>query len=367
MFSRHLKYFDWPLFAASILLSLIGLMMIYSTGLAGAVSESNLWVRQLAALLVGIAGLFFFATFDYHFLKKSGNWLFLVSVLMLLAVLLFGPEIRGSKRWFDFGLFNFQPAEISKFALVVMLAKYLQLKGALTQKFRYVIGSFLYILIPATLIILQPDLGSASVHVAIWLGVLLISPMPRRHFLYLLVIFLVVSSVAWQFFLVSYQQDRIRSFLDPTADPLGRGYNAIQSIVAIGSGGPWGRGLARGLQSQLKFLPERQTDFIFASTVEELGLVGGGLVLALIIFLLWRMVKIVFSSRDLFGTYLAAGIFFLIFTQVAVNVGMNLGLLPVTGITLPFLSYGGSSLVVIFWLVGIVESVARHSAPVRFR
>src|SRR3989344_1313656 len=228
MFTRHLKYFDWPLFAASILLGLTGLMMIYSTGLAGAASESNLWVRQSAALLVGIAGLFFFATFDYHFLKKSGNWLFLVSVLMLLAVLLFGPEIRGSKRWFDFGLFNFQPAEISKFALVVMLAKYLQLKGALTQKFRYVIGSFLYILIPATLIMLQPD--------------------------------------------------RIGSFLDPTADPLGRGYNAIQSIVAIGSGGPWGRGLARGLQSQLKFLPERQTDFIFASTVEELGLVGGGLV-----------------------------------------------------------------------------------------
>ncbi|MDZ4244202.1 MAG: rod shape-determining protein RodA [Candidatus Doudnabacteria bacterium] len=366
MLTRHLKYFDWPLFAVSILLSLVGLVMIYSTGLAGVLTESNLWVRQLAALLIGIVGLFFFATFDYHFLKKSGNWLYAIGMVLLLAVVLFGPEIRGSKRWFDLGLFNFQPAEISKFALLVILAKYLQYKGALTQKFRYVIWSFFYVLVPAALIMLEPDLGSASVHVAIWLGLLLVSPMPRRYFLYLLVMFLLVSSIAWQFFLVPYQQDRIRSFLDPTADPLGRGYNAIQSIVAIGSGGPWGRGLARGLQSQLRFLPERQTDFIFASTVEELGLVGGGLVILLIIFLLWRIFKIAFASRDLFGTYLAAGIFFLFFTQVAVNIGMNLGLLPVTGITLPFLSYGGSSLVVTFWLVGILESVARHSVPVRF-
>ena len=178
---------------------------------------------------------------------------------------------------------------------------------------------------------------------------------------------MIVSVVAWQFVLVSYQKDRIRTFLDPVSDPLGRGYNVIQAMVATGSGGIFGEGLARGLQSQLKFLPERQTDFIFASTVEELGLVGGSLVLLLFGLILWRMLRIIRASQDQFATYLATGIFFLIFSQAIINVGMNLGLLPVTGITLPFVSYGGSSLVITLWLAGIVESIAQHSVPVRFK
>lgn len=365
MLIKELKYFDWPFFAAVMLLSFVGLIMIYSTGLGGRM-ESSLWIRQLLALGIGILGLFFLSGLDYRFFRKNSNFLYILAIIILIGVLVFGQEIRGSRRWFDFGFFSFQPAEFAKLALVVLLAKYFQTKQSLLPKFRYVIGSFAYVLVPLVLIMLQSDLGSASILVLMWLGMLFISPIPRRYFLYLLIIFLILSVIGWQFLFRDYQKDRIRSFLNPTADPLGRGYNVIQSMVAVGSGGVLGRGLARGLQSQLKFLPERQTDFIFASAVEELGLLGGMVVLMLFAFLLWRMIKILREARDLFGMYIAAGVFFLIFGQSMINIGMNLGLLPVTGITLPFLSYGGSSLVITFWLIGIMENIAQSSTPVKF-
>lgn len=363
--SRSLKHFDWLFFAGILLLTLVGLMMIYSTGLAGK-AESTLWLRQLVAAIFGLVGLFFFATLDYRFFKKNAWWLYLLSLGLLLSLFLFSKEIRGTSRWFNFGLINFQPAEISKFALLFVLAKFFQTSGHLLQKFRYVLFSLIYVVVPGTLLVLQPDLGSTVVHLALWLGLLLLSPMPKRYLLYLFVGLLIFSMLAWQFFLISYQKDRVRTFFSPGADPLGRGYNVIQAMVAVGSGGVFGSGLARGLQSQLKFLPERQTDFIFASTVEELGMVGGGLVILLFGFVLWRMIRIIKFSQDPFATYLAVGIFFLIFIQSLVNIGMNLGLLPVTGITLPYVSYGGSSLVVSLWLAGIMESIAQHSVPVRF-
>lgn len=362
---KSIKYFDWPFFAAVLILTLVGLTMIYSTGLPGQV-EARSWLRQAAALGIGLLGLVFFSSLDYRFFKKNSAVLYGLSVLFLLGVVVFAHSVRGSARWFDLGFFNFQPSEFAKFALIILLAKFFQAQQPFLQKFRFVAVSFVYVAVPLVLILLEPDLGSATVLVALWLGMILVSSMPRRFFLYLLVIFLVLSAAVWQFFLRDYQQDRLRTFLDPTGDPLGRGYNVIQSMVAVGSGGVFGRGLARGLQSQLKFLPERQTDFIFASTVEELGFVGGALVLLLLGFILYRMIRIMKNAGDLFGIYLAAGIIFLVMTQSIVNIGMNLGLLPVTGITLPFLSYGGSSLVIMLWLVGIMQSLHRHSAPVRF-
>ncbi len=359
------NYFYSPLLVSLIILSLVGLMMIYSTGLSGE-PQRGLAVRQALALALGLAGFFFLGTFDYRAFKKAASWLYGLAVLLLISVLFFGLTVKGATRWLDLGLFNFQPAEFSKFALIVILAKFIEGRGLGLQKFRYLVWSAAFVAIPVVLVMLQPDLGSALVHLAVWTGMMVGSRMPRRYFLYLVAGFLILAAVAWQLFLAPYQQDRIRSFLDPGADPLGRGYNVIQSQVAIGSGGLTGTGLARGLQSQLRFLPERQTDFIFASTVEELGLLGGGLVLLLLGYALLRILRIMESSRDLFGRLLAAGIFSLLFAQAAINVGMNLGLLPVTGITLPFLSYGGSSLVINFWLVGILENISRQSAGVRF-
>lgn len=365
MFHKLYKFFDWPLFAATLLLSLTGIMMIYSTGL-GNKTEVFLWARQGVALAFGVLGLLFLSTLDYNFFRKASGVLYALSLVLLVLVLFFGQEIRGAARWFDFDFFSFQPAEFSKLALIVFLANFLKLKQPLLQKFRYVLWSGVYPGIIVVLLLLQPDLGSAIIHVAIWAGLLLISSAPRRFLLYLLVIFLVISAVSWVLFLHDYQKDRIRSFIDPAADPRGQGYNAIQSIVAVGAGGIYGRGLARGPQSQLQFLPERQTDFIFASLVEELGFVGGGLVLILFFLIFIRLIKIAGEAREIFGTYIVGGFFFLMLTQILVNVGMNLGLVPVTGVTLPFLSYGGSSLLVTFLMLGIVESVARRSLAARF-
>ncbi len=366
IFGNRFRSFDWIFFAGVLALSAVGIMMIYSTGFAGS-AESSLWIRQIVAFGIGLAGMFFFSSLDYRFFRKASSVIYLFSILLLILVLLLGQDIRGSRRWFSFGSVNFQPAEFSKLALIIILAKYFQVRDPFLRKFRYVVWSFVYAALPVALIILQPDLGSALVHLGIWGGMLLVAHIPKRFFLYLFLSFLIVSAVSWQFVLAPYQKDRLHTFVDPTADPLGRGYNVIQSMVAVGSGGVFGRGLARGLQSQLKFLPERQTDFIFASTVEELGFLGGGLVLLFFAVVLARILRLMKRSSDSFGNYLAAGVFFLLLVQIAVNVGMNLGLLPVTGITLPFLSYGGSSLVITFWLAGFVESLAIHATPVRFR
>lgn len=365
MFHKFYKFFDWPLFVATLLLSLIGIMMIYSTGL-GDKTGAFLWVRQATAMGFGVLGLLFLSRLDYNFFHKAAGVLYVLSLILLVLVLFFGQEIRGAARWFDFGFFSFQPAEFSKLALIVFLANFLRLKQPMLQKFRYVLWSGVYPGIIAVLLMLQPDLGSAIIHVAIWTGLLLISPAPRRFLLYLLVIFLIISAASWVLFLRDYQKDRIRSFVNPAADPQGQGYNVLQSIVAVGAGGIYGRGLARGPQSQLQFLPERQTDFIFASLVEELGFIGGGLVLVLFFLVFVRLIKIAGKAREIFGAYLVGGFFFLILTQILVNVGMNLGLVPVTGVTLPFLSYGGSSLLLTFLLVGMVQSVARRSLAAGF-
>ena len=363
---KAFRRFDWLFFSGVMVLVSIGVMMIYSTGLASS-GDRTLWLKQLLAVGLGLAGLFFFSSLDYRFFRKNSSVIYLLAVIMLVAVLLFGVQIRGSTRWFDLGFFNFQPAELSKLALIVLLAKYFQVQRPFLKKFRFVILSFAYAALPAILIMQQPDLGSALVLFAIWGGMLLFSPVPKRYLLYLLIIFLIVSAVSWNFVLHDYQKDRVHTFLEPTLDPQGRGYNVIQSMVAIGSGGLGGRGLARGLQSQLRFLPERQTDFIFASTVEELGLLGGALILLCLGFMLFRIIAILRRTPDTFGAMLAAGIFFLFLSQAVINIGMNLGLLPVTGITLPFVSYGGSSLMIMLWVAGIVESLAINSAPVRFR
>lgn len=360
-----LKNFDWVFFGAILALSAVGVMMIYSTGLAGP-AEKGLWLRQLAAMGLGLAGMFFLSSLDYRFFRKSSVALYLFSLALLVLVLLAGQDIRGSRRWFSAGPVNFQPAELSKLALIIILAKYFQVRAPFLRKFRYVLLSFLYAALPAALIMLQPDLGSALVHVGIWGGMLLAASIPKRFLVYLLLLFVMSAGIAWQFALADYQKDRIHTFLDPTADPLGRGYNVIQSMVAVGSGGLFGRGLTRGLQSQLKFLPERQTDFIFASTVEELGFFGGILVLIFFAVILLRILRQARRSADSFGSMLAVGAFSLLLVQITVNVGMNLGLLPVTGITLPFLSYGGSSLLISFLLAGLIQSLSIHSTPVRF-
>src|SRR3989338_5034256 len=214
----------------------------------------------------------------------------------------------------------------------------------------------MYVLIPLGLIVIQPDLGTALVIFFTWAGMLMLSKVKKTHLLWLFLAFLIAAILAWSSVLHDYQKQRIHTFLNPTADPQGQGYNVLQSIIAVGSGQYLGRGVGRGLQSQLKFLPERQTDFIFASLAEELGFIGSMFVIGLFFVLLLRMITVMKSARDDFGMFLVLGVFMMILFEVTVNVGMNIGLLPITGIPLPLVSYGGSSLLGTFLSLGLVES-----------
>lgn len=356
------RYFDLYIFGSSILLLLLGLLMIYSTTLEG----PSLLPKQIFSAILGLVIFVMLAFFDYRNFKKITGWLFLLTILALLAVFFFGLEVRGSTRWIDLGLLRFQPAEFAKLVVVIIMAKFLDQSGEKLRAFRYVFLSVIYVGVIAALILIEPDLGSTLIIVLTWLAMLLFSRMNKRHLIFLFAALLVLAALAWQFFLLDYQKARIQTFLNPNEDIRSTGYNVRQSIIAVGSGHVWGRGLGRGFQSQLRFLPERQTDFIFASLAEELGLLGSLLVLCLFFLLFLRILKTIRLSRDNFGMYLALGIFFMLFFQVLINIGMNLGILPVTGVPLPLVSFGGSSLLTTFMAIGLIESIVARQKAVKF-
>jgi rod shape determining protein RodA len=357
------KYFDLVMFSSSILLLFLGLLMIYSTTLS---SPTNLMPRQLIYGVIGLAIFFVLAFFDYRNLKKTTWWLYLLIVISLVVVWFVGRNIRGSTRWIDLGIFRIQPAEFAKLVIVIIMAKFLDQSGERLKSFRYVVLSGIYVAIPVLLILIEPDLGSALVIFFTWFAMLLFSRMNKKHLGILVSGILLVTVMGWFFVLQPYQKTRVYTFINPKTDKLGSGYNVLQSIIAVGSGGLFGRGVGRGFQSQLKFLPERQTDFIFASTAEELGLLGSVFILAMFGTLLYRIMKTAQRSRDNFGMYLSLGVFFMLLFQVLINIGMNIGILPVTGIPLPFLSYGGSSLLVTFAALGLIQSVVARQKGVRF-
>jgi rod shape determining protein RodA len=358
------KHFDLPLLIVSGLLLLVGLSVLYATSLSGNTME--IFYRQAVFAAVGLILFFLFASYNYHRLAKANRFVYLGLLFALAYLLIFGDPIRGSARWIDFGFFRFQPAEFAKIVVVLGLGRWLYLRRGQINSWRNIGITFLYAGMPAVLIAREPDLGSAVIIIAIWLGMLLVSPMRKRFILIFILIAIVFAGVAWKYILHDYQRQRIEVFADPDKDPQGRGYNVRQAIIAVGSGEWFGRGLGRGLQSQLKFLPERQTDFIFASAAEEIGLVGCAALLILYYLLFARMIKIMRFARDDLAMYITAGILFLMLAQVLINIGMNIGLLPVTGIPLPFLSYGGSSLLVTLIAMGIVQNVARQSRALRF-
>jgi rod shape determining protein RodA len=359
----NFRYFDVYIFGSSTLLLILGLMMIYSTTLS---APTNLLTRQSIFAVLGFVGLFALAFFDYRKFKRTTGFLYVLIVIFLLVVWFLGYSVRGSARWIDLGIFRLQPAEFAKIIMVVIMAKFLDQVGEKIKDFRYVLLSAVYVGIPALLVLIEPDLGSAIVILSIWFGMLLFSKMNKKHLAILLVAGILVSSFAWFFVLRDFQKSRIYTFLDPAQDPQGSGYNVLQSIIAVGSGSLTGRGVGRGMQSQLKFLPERQTDFIFASTAEELGLAGSLFILGLFGVLFSRLIVATRRARDNFGMYLTLGVFFMLLSQVLINIGMNIGILPVTGIPLPFLSYGGSSLLTTMVALGLVQSVVARQKAVKF-
>jgi rod shape determining protein RodA len=360
-FVRRIQGIDWFLFLAVFGLVLLGLAAIYSVELSQEAAEFVHVKKQIAALLLGLGIIAVVVPSNYHLLESYGLLLYIVCLVLLLGVLVLGETVRGATGWYVLGPVSFQPVEFMKIALVLILSAYFARKGKQVFGLRSFIVSGIITIVPVLIVLLQPDFGSASILVGLWFFYVLYAGIPWRYVMALFVLGVGMFFLAWNFFFADYQRSRILTFLDPAQDPLGQGYNVTQAIIAVGSGQWMGSGLGFGTQSQLKFLPESQTDFIFAVIAEELGFVGAVLLLGAFVLIFYRLFRHARTTTDDFTCYLLLGIASIFFLQFLVNVGMNIGLFPVTGIGLPFVSYGGSSLVVMLTLFAIAQSVATRN------
>lgn len=354
---RFWKNFDFVLLAVTLLLTLVGVLVLYAIGFKVADLASPADVRnQIIFALVGLVGLLAAATVDYRTWAKLVPALYVSAVGTLALVLVAGKAALGATRWINLGFFQFQPSELAKLVLIVALARFLAKHYDQMDRPRYLIQSGLFMLVPMVLVLLQPDLGTAMVLGVIWLSMVLMTKAPKWYFAVLLGVGVMGLPLIYQS-LGAYQKARIAVFLNPSVDPQGRGFNVIQSTIAVGSGQLFGRGLAAGSQSQLNFLPSQHTDFIFAVLTEKLGFVGGVLLLLLFGLLLARGMLIAYRAQDRFGFFLAVGLVTMFIFHLFINVGMNMGIMPVTGIPLPFVSYGGTSLLIGMVGVGLLESI----------
>ena len=353
----RLLHFDFWLLGATLILSLIGISMIYSATACITGEPLDLTspaLRQAIYLGVGLIGMFALTLIDYRVYAalRWPIWIFTIVILAIVSVI--GQITHGAQRWIDLRIFLFQPSELSKLLLILVVAKYMA--DHEMTRWRILAVSFLFVALPLVLVYLQPDLGTAIVIAATWGVMALAAGMKMRDVLIVLAIGAVAAPLIWAN-LRPYQQERILTFIDPERDPLGTGYNVTQARIAIGSGGLYGLGFCSGTQSQLRFLRIRQTDFIFSVIGEELGFIGSLFVIALFAFILFRIIRAAMLSRTTYGKLVAVGIVAMILVQSYVNLGMNLGLMPVTGIPLPFVSSGGSSLISLLAAEGVVQSI----------
>jgi len=358
MFLYFIKKLDWVLVISVFILVLIGLLSIFSTSF---IEDKSFFYKQLIFIIAGFFLMFFLANIDYRIFRNHPRLLlafYAASILLLAGVLILGREIRGAASWFRLGPVSFEPVELAKLVMILILAQYFSLRHIELYRIRHIIASGIYVAIPVILVFFQPDLGSAMVLVFLWIGTMIIAGIKLRHLMILFLIGVMIFGIAWLGLLKPYQKERITSFINPYLDPLGSGYHRIQSVIAIGAGNLWGRGLGHGSQSQLDFLPEQHTDFIFASIAEEWGFVGVFLVFILYTFLFTRIIKIALGSSNNFARLFCVGTAIVFIFQIFVNIGMNVGVLPIAGISLPFLSYGGSNLIISFIALGIIQSIA---------
>lgn len=362
---RKLKNLDWVMIIVSLFLFSLGVIVIYSTT-ANSVGFSEAFT-QITFGIIGFSMLFILALLDYRALKNLTPYLYAIMIILLLYVLIIGVISHGAARWIDFGIFKLQPSELAKLVMIIVLAKYFSQKGEVMLSFKSLAVSLVYTVIPVILIILQPDLGTALVLLVIWFSMILASQARKIYIFSLMLISFGVMPLVYQFLLKDYQRQRLLTFLNPASDPQGTGYNVLQSTIAVGSGQMFGRGLGHGPQSQLKFLPERYTDFIFSVLAEELGFAGGIILLALFAVLIFRILRVAKISSDSFGSFLAIGMATWILFQIFVNIGMNVGIMPVTGIPLPLISAGGSSTIAVLIGLGMLQSVITRYQRLSFK
>jgi rod shape determining protein RodA len=349
---------DWFSFAAAFVLCVFGLFTMDS--FAG---EDPLFIRQLIWVGVGVIAFFVASVIDWRFLRRGGvaAGIYVVVLLPLAALVVLGTTLQGARSWFDLGAFALQPVEFVKLALIITLAKYFSRRHIEIRNIRHILVSGIYAAIVFFLVAIQPDFGSAIIIFLIWLGMVFVSGISKVHLAGLFMLGLVVFGGLWMFGFEPYQRERILTFINPTADIQGAGYNAYQSTVAIGSGQLFGKGIGYGTQSKLRFLPEYQTDFIFAAFAEEWGFVGILIAFSLYGVLFVRIAMVATRGASNFETLFALGVFFYFFAHFALHTGINLGVLPVTGTTIPFMSYGGSHLLAEFLALGMLSGMRKYS------
>ncbi len=349
---------DWLSFASACTLALLGLLTM-STFTDG----DPFFIKQTAWIIIGILVFFAASAVDWRILRRSGiaAGLYAATLVPLVALIFLGHSTQGAKSWFDIGPFALQPVEFVKLALIIALAKYFSRRHTEIHNIRHIFISGAYAAVVFVLVALQPDFGSALIIAGIWLGLVLISGISRWHLGVLFLVVIIAFGGLWLFGFREYQKERILTFIHPLADIHGAGYNAYQSTVAVGSGEFWGKGIGYGSQSKLRFLPEYQTDFIFAAFAEEWGFIGICIVFGLYAVLFVRIVSIASRGASNFETLFGFGILFYFLAHFSLHVGINMGLLPVTGTTIPFMSYGGSHMLIEFCALGMLSGMRRYS------
>lgn len=350
----RIRELDFSILFIVFLLMVLGTLNLYSATLN---QKENFFYRQIFWNFIGIALCFLFAFYDYRRLIKLSNYLYVALIGLLVLTLIFGRGSGGAKRWIVLFGFSFQPSEFIKPVIILLYSRFLALRGEITR-LEEVVELGLYSLFPALLIAKQPDLGTAGVMVFFFLVYLFLSSSHLKYFFVTMLASIGSIPVLWEF-LKDYQKRRLLAFLDPEYDPLGVGYNLLQSKISLGSGGVFGAGFLNGLQHKLRFLPEHHTDFIFCVWGEEFGFLGASLLIFLYALLTWRVYKIALLSKDKEGFYITAGVASLFFLHVFVNIAMTVGLIPVKGLPLPFFSYGGSATLTFMICIGLVLSVYR--------
>ncbi|MBI1838780.1 MAG: FtsW/RodA/SpoVE family cell cycle protein [Candidatus Colwellbacteria bacterium] len=355
---KFVNEFDLWLVGPVLYLIMVGLLVFVSVDGTLFVKQA-IWSSAALLLIFGLPFLNLKAILSYRWIILG---FYAVGISLLIFTYFFARPIAGTRGWIFLGPFQIQPSEFMKTALVLLFAKFFAAHHVSIANLRTIAVSFAYVLLPAVLVLLQPDLGTALVIFGIWFGYLLVSELPLKHILFSLAAFIIIGFLAWNFGLASYQKERILALFNPASDPLGVNYNVIQSKITIGSAGFFGKGFGQGTQVQLGFLPAATTDFVFSAFTEEWGIIGGFTIIAAILVLIRRILSLGMISANNFCRFICLGTVIVILLHFAINLGSVLGILPVVGVSLPFVSYGGSNLLTMAALIGIIQSIAGKRA-----
>lgn len=372
---KLIKKFDWFLFILIIFLVIVGLVAISSATNVDDTGDFSFVKKQIVWFIIGCVAIAVIISFDYNNICDFAIYLYIIGILMLVAVLIFGTRINGAKSWFVFKGISMQPSEFVKIICIISLSKHIQKIKEKSNDFGIedglnniinILVLLVHVGIPVVLIMKQPDWGTAAVFLLIMFSILFVAGISFKYIIGAVGAAIVIFPLLFLYVMDEYQKNRFISFLNPEADPLGTGYHVIQSKIAIGSGKLFGKGLYNGPQTQMGYLPEQQTDFIFSVIGEELGFIWTSIIISVYIIILIRMLYLATKSKDELGSYIMTGIAVMIFSHVLINVGMTIGLLPVMGIPLPFISYGGSSLLTNMVAIGLILNITMRRKRLNF-